>query len=131
VAEDFHGVGVAFPFGLEDNRIGLTQELESIEQSIKIILGTGKGERVMRPEFGCGLQQLAFSPVNDSTASLAIFHIKESLRQWEPRIEVEKVDVSTTEKRNCLEIAIEYRVITSNNRYNLIYPFYLERGEEA
>ncbi len=82
----------------------------------------------MRPDFGCGLSELVFSGNDISTASRAIFYVEEALKKWEPRIELIKVDANADdEERNKLVIRIEYNVISSNTRYNLVYPFYLER----
>jgi phage baseplate assembly protein W len=93
-----------------------------------IILGTAYGERVMRPDFGCGLQELVFSVNDTSTASLAIFYVEEALKKWESRIEVIKVDAQTDPRENDrLNISIEYRDISTNTRNNLVYPFYLGR----
>ena len=95
-----------------------------------IILGTTKGERVMRPDFGCGIWELVFAPNNTSTATLVTFYIKEALLKWEPGIEV--LDVSVTpdeEEGNKLIINVEYRVKTTNTKGNLVYPFYLTEGK--
>ena len=95
-----------------------------------IIPGTTKGERVMRPDFGCGIWELVFAPNNTSTATLVTFYIKEALLKWEPRIEV--LDVSVTpdeEEGNKLIINVEYRVKTTNTKGNLVYPFYLTEGK--
>lgn len=94
-----------------------------------IILGTAKGERVMRPDFGCGINELVFAPNNTSTATLITFYIKEALLKWEPRIELLKVNAEADEtEQNKLIITIDYMVKTTNTRDNLVYPFYLERG---
>lgn len=126
---DFLGIGVSFPLQIEGGKLKWSAYEESIEESIMLILSTAKGERVMRPRFGCGLSELVFAKNDMSTASLAIFYVEEALKEWEPRIELVKVDANPdTEEGNKLKIEIEYRVISTNNRYNLVYPFYLERG---
>ena len=127
--KDFLGVGLSFPLKVEDGKVAMSGYEESVRQSIVLILGTAKGERIMRPDFGCGLQELGFSVNDTSTASLAIFYIEEALKKWEPRIELINVDVGTDNNEgDKLNIGIEYRVITTNTRYNLVYPFYLGRG---
>lgn len=126
---DFLGVGVRFPLSIEDGKIAWSEYEDSIKESIMLILSTAKGERVMRPDFGCDLNELVFSTNDTSTASLAIFHVEEALKKWEPRIELTRVDAfADKEEQNKLKISIEYRIISTNTRYNLVYPFYLERG---
>lgn len=126
---DFLGVGLSFPLRVEDGKIAWSGYEESIRESIMLILGTAKGERIMRPDFGCGIQELGFSINDTSTASLAIFYIEEALKKWEPRIELIRVDASADSKdADRLNISIEYRIITTNTRYNIVYPFYLGRG---
>lgn len=127
--EDFLGRGWKYPVFIEDEKIASSGGEDSIKESIVIILTTGKGERVMRPDFGCGIHKLAFAPNNTSTASLIQFYIQEALLKWEPRIEVLDVSVTPDEdERTMLTINIEYRVKTSNTRDNLVYPFYLDKG---
>lgn len=127
--KDFLGVGVSFPLRMEEGKLALAKYEDSIKESIKIILGTSKGERVMRPDFGCGLSELVYSKNDTAAASLAIFYIQEALKKWEPRIELMKVDANADRKEgNKMILSIEYRVVSSNNRYNLVYPFYLERS---
>jgi phage baseplate assembly protein W len=83
----------------------------------------------MRPDFGCGLHELVYSVNDTSTASLAIFYVEEALKKWEPRIELIKVDANADAKDGeRLIISIEYRIISTNTRHNLVYPFYLGRG---
>lgn len=127
--KDFLGVGIRFPFHIEQGKMAWSEYEDSIRESIMLILSTSRGERIMRPDFGCRLHELAFSSNDTSTASLAIFHVEEALKRWEPRIELIRVDASAdTKERDRLDISIEYRDISSNNRYNLVYPFYLGKG---
>lgn len=125
---DFLGTGLKFPLRVKNEQLILSSGEDVIKESIRIILSTAKGERVMRSDFGCGIHELVFAPNDTSTATLINIHVKEALLKWEPRIEV--LDVSVTpdrESRNKLNINIEYRVKTTNTRNNLVYPFYLER----
>ena len=89
---DFLGVGLKFPLSLEKNKIVLSKYEQDIEEAIRIILGTAKGERVMRPDFGCGIHDLIFSPNNTATAGLVNYYVQDALRKWEPRIEVIEID---------------------------------------
>jgi phage baseplate assembly protein W len=129
----FLGVGWQFPVGVEPNaapkRFARTEYEESITQAIWIILATAKGERVMRPDFGCGIYELVFAPNDASTRGMAEHHVREALLRWEPRIEVLLVRVIAAGAQDEeLRISIDYRVLTTDSRFNLVYPFYLERG---
>ncbi|MEE4218652.1 MAG: GPW/gp25 family protein [Xanthomonadales bacterium] len=127
----FLGVGWGFPIQKDEatQRLALAVHEESIKQAIWIILSTAKGERVMRPDFGCGIHELVFAPNDATTRGLARHHVSEALRVWEPRIEVLDVTVKVAGAQGeALHIGIEYRVRTTDNRFNLVYPFYLQRG---
>ena len=124
---DFLGRGWKFPIATTEKNISISAGLESIRESIMLILGTAKGERIMRPDFGCDINSLVFEVNNTATTTLITFHVEESLRKWEPRIKVLGVYVRTDqEERNKLYINIEYEVKTMNTKDNLVYPFYLE-----
>ena len=127
MASDIIGRGWAFPPHL-DNRgqIATVGGAQEIEQAIRIILATSPGQRVMRPEFGCRLQELVFAPNNRQTASLAARYVREALGRWEPRINLENVDVSQDgERPNCLTITVDYRIKAIHSSRSLVYPFYL------
>lgn len=129
VDSDFLGRGLAFPAGIDSDsgKFLVSAGEKLIEESVLMILGTAKGERVMRPEFGCGIWQLVFAPNNTATATLIDNYIKEALLKWEPRIELTSVNVSSDSKEgNRLNIDIGYRIKTTNAKKNLVYPFYLE-----
>jgi len=129
VVVDFLGKGWKYPVSVKQGKIAVSEGEDSIRESIMIILGTSKGERVMRPDFGCGINELVFAPNNTSTATLMDFYIKEALLKWEPRIEVLDVSVSPDEEEgNKLIINIEYMVRSTNTKRNLVYPFYLTEG---
>ena len=128
---NFLGVGWAFPVEsvAAQERFALAEHEESIRQAIRIILSTAKGERVMRPDFGCGLYELVFDPNNAATRGMAEYYVSEALRLWEPRIEMLEVTATAGgEQGEMLLISIDYRVRTTDNRFNLVYPFYLDRG---
>jgi phage baseplate assembly protein W len=125
---DFLGIGWSFPVQLENGSMAMARHEDSIRQSIEIILGTAKGERMMRPDFGCGIHDLVFAINSASTAGRVAGEVREALLQWEPRIDVLDVQVGPGVQAGMLVIRIDYRVRTTNNAYNLVYPFYLERG---
>jgi phage baseplate assembly protein W len=126
----FLGVGLAFPVHADaDGQLALARHEESIREAIWIVLGTAPGERVMRPDFGCGIHELVFSVNDPTTAGRAAEAVRHALTLWEPRIELIDVDAATPPGQPAtLLIRIEYRVRATNNVFNLVYPFYLDRG---
>jgi phage baseplate assembly protein W len=126
----FLGVGWSFPPCVEkDGHIALVQYEEDIRQSIRIILGTDPGERVMRPDFGAGLSQFVFEPLDATTMNLVKTRVREALIAWEPRIDVLNVDVTADHgEHNKLLIDMTYRVRATNSQFNLVYPFFLQEG---
>jgi uncharacterized protein len=127
--EDFLGSGWKYPISIKNGKIVSSGGEDSIRESIIIIITTAKGERIMRPDFGCEINELVFSQNTTSTATLIEFYVKEALLKWEPRIEVLDVVASSDEDESYkLVINIEYMVKTTNTRDNLVYPFYLDKG---
>jgi Bacteriophage baseplate protein W len=128
VTKTFLGVGLGFPLQLDGSgAIATAQYEESVRQSIWIILGTSKGERVMRPDFGCGIYDLVFGLNSASTSGKVAHAVRESLLVQEPRIDVRDVRIEPQDNGQTLLIRIEYAVRATNNVFNLVYPFYLER----
>lgn len=131
---EFLGIGWQYPFdvGKKDEghyRLAKAAYEESVSQAIKIILGTAKGERVMRRDFGCDIHELIFAPNDAATRGLAASYVHEALLRWEPRIELIQVQVEASgEYQEALYITIEYSVRTTDNRFNIVYPFYLNRS---
>lgn len=127
---DFLGRGWRFPPETTPaGDVALSAGADDVEESIRTILGTAKGERVMRPEFGCGIHDHAFAAVDASTLHLVESIVEEDLSRFEPRIEVQDVTVSTEElSTGTLLIRLEYRIPATNDERNLVYPFYLEEG---
>jgi hypothetical protein len=129
MASAFLGVGVGFPIRMEEGgRLHLAAYEESVRQSIWIILGTAKGERVMRPDFGCGIYDLVFELNNDATAAGIMDVVTDALLRFEPRIDVLDVDVHAGDAPEVLLISIDYQIRATNNVFNLVYPFYLEQS---
>lgn len=129
--KDFLGRGWAMPVEL-DPRTGLVATVafeEDVRQSIFIILETAPGERVMRPNFGCGIHDLAFTAVDTTVIQRIKSLVEEALRRCEARIEV--LDVNVHEDPNVdgqLLIELEYRVRKTNQIGNLVFPFYFSEG---
>jgi phage baseplate assembly protein W len=129
-ARAFLGTGWAFPPRIEPT--GTVAEAvyeDDIREAIRIILGTNPGERVMRPEFGAGLNEFLFEPVNIATTTRLQRQVREALVTWEPRIDVEDVTVTPQGAPPVvLLVELVYRVRATNARANLVYPFYLQEG---
>lgn len=132
MSTDFLGIGWSFPARV-DGRGGIARARgeRDIEEAIWIILRTSKGERVMRPAFGSDLGELVFAPNNPTTAGLIDHHVREALAFWEPRIEVEDVQVAADPEDAARLLAnVTYRVKATNDQRNLVYPFYMIPREE-
>lgn len=129
----FLGAGWAFPLQVEPGgELAQVAYEADIQQAIRIILGTNPGERVMRPDFGAGLNAFVFEPVNPTTMSRLQNQVEGALVDWEPRIDVLGVTVTRDPSGpGRLLIDINYRVRLTNSVTNLVYPFYLEEGTPA
>jgi phage baseplate assembly protein W len=123
----FIGRGITFPMEIDHTgSIALTAGGEDIARSMRMVLATARGERVMRPEFGCAIWDLLFEPINANTLGLMAQAVREALAQWEPRAAVEEVTVTPDEADSGrVRIGITYRVKATNDRRNLVYPFYV------
>lgn len=96
---------------------------EDIREAIRVILFTAKGERVMQPEFGCGIHNYMYAPMNKGNLALIENSVLEALEIWEPRIEVLKVKADTSAASDGkLLISIEYEVRSTNTHFNLVFP---------
>jgi uncharacterized protein len=92
---------------------------------MRLILGTARGERPMRPEFGCGIHDYVFAGADPTTAARIEHEVRESLERWEPRIEVEEVELSQDPAdASRLYVDVTYTVSGTNDPRNLVFPFY-------
>jgi phage baseplate assembly protein W len=129
MARSFLGRGWGFPIKVDAaGKITRAEYEESVRQSIWIILGTAKGERVMRPDFGCGIYDLVFELNSPTTAARVSHAVRDSLLFFEPRIDVIDVEVRPDDDGTVMLISIDYQVRATDNVFNLVYPFYLERS---
>src|SRR4051812_49682668 len=129
----FIGRGLTFPMGVDHTgSIALTSGPEDLDRSIRVVLATAPGERVMRPEFGCRIWDLLFEPVNANTLGLMAESVRDAVAQWEPRVDLDGVDVTPDNADSAMVwINVTYRVRTTNDRRNLVYPFYVIPREEG
>lgn len=127
------GRGWGFPTQLDANgRIVPVEGVSAVEQSIRLILSTAVGERIMRPDFGCGLHSQLFSPGSSEATGKMLGDIRAAIAQWENRvdlIDLQLVPDDTDPARRTIELIVQIR--GTNSRMNLVYPFYLDGGEEV
>jgi hypothetical protein len=129
----FLGTGWGFPVAREADaasppRLAHAHYEDSVRQGMLLVLSTAKGERVMRPGFGCAIHELLFAPNDATTRGMAESAVREALLQWEPRIEVLGVSAgSDRAEGERLLVSVDYRVRKTDSRSNLVYPFYLVR----
>jgi uncharacterized protein len=129
---DFLGKGWGFPVSKHDTRgVAVSYGEESIRESIWIILATAPGERVMRPDFGCGIHHCVFEVNDAATIGQITKEVRNALVRWEPRIDVLDVDTEVKGRGEILLINVHYRVRATNNFFNLVYPFYLTVGSQG
>ena len=128
---EYLGRGLAFPLQVNPRgEIALADGDVDVQQSIRIILSTRPGERVMRPEFGCRAHELLFEPRDATTGALVQQYVFEALSHWEPRIEVTGVDVVTNETMDgAILVTIHYYIKATHDERSIVYPFFLA-GEE-
>lgn len=127
MSPDFIGAGWNFPLQVDaTSGIALANQVRDIEQAIELILRTAPGERPMRPEFGCRIQDHVFSLTNEATAAAIANDVRSALEQWEPRISVEDVRVGFDQAElGAFYIDVGYRVRGDNDERNLVFPFYV------
>lgn len=128
---DFVGTGWSFPPEADGRGgIALVSGPDNVARAIQIILGTPLGQRVMRPTFGCRLQELVFAPLNPETLGIAELYVQEALTFWEPRIELLDVIAQIApEQPAMMLITINYVIKATHDRRSLVYPFYQIPGD--
>jgi phage baseplate assembly protein W len=127
--QGFLGSGLAWP--IESTVTGELQRAsheEAVRQAVWIILSTSKGERPMRPDFGCGIHDLVFQTMGPATAGQLVDAVRDALLRHEPRIDVREVQVQPGTDPGVLLIVIDYEIRATNSAFNLVYPFYLQAG---
>ncbi len=130
----FLGTGWSFPpkFLLETGEVAMTVDEDDIHASLKILFGTAIGERLFNPEYGLDMQEMLFEPISTTMETYVIDRIKVAILIYEPRIDVLRLDLDTTaQNEGRMTIVLEYRVRTTNSRYNLVYPFSTTDGNEV
>lgn len=131
MTKSFIGTGWKFPVSVDPStgRIQTSSMEEDIQEAIEIILGTAKGERIMRRNFGSKIKEFVFESADATTLNLLKREVQLALSEWEPRITDLTVEVFKDPKQQSkLVIEINYRVRKTNNLFNLVYPFYVNEG---
>jgi uncharacterized protein len=130
--QDFIGTGWAFPVRINSRGgIEMSRGPDDLSESIRLILSTPRGQRRMRPAFGCGIHDLVFATNDPSTHGQIRHYVTDALALWEPRIEVQEVRVGVDPNEGaCLLVEIDYVQRADNQRRNLVYPFYIIPGGE-
>jgi phage baseplate assembly protein W len=128
----FVGRGFSFPMGVNtDGGIRMTRGPEDLDASMRVILSTAPSERLMRPQFGCRIWDLVFEPVNFNTLGQMAEATGEAIAQWEPRVDVLGIEcVPDVRDAYLVNIEITYKVRATNDRRNLVYPFYVIPRED-
>jgi phage baseplate assembly protein W len=130
----FLGTGWAFPpaFDLASNRVRMVSAEADIVESLQILLSTSLGERVVQPTYGCNLQDYLFEPLSPTIASSIKEQIRVSILYHEPRIILNGLDLSLDDQiQGRVNFTVDYTVINTNSRFNVVYPFYQEEGTGA
>lgn len=127
---EFLGRGWSFPpkFDAVNKTVIMTAEEKDIESSLHILLSTRLGERIMQPTYGCNLDDMVFETMNLTMLTYMKDLIENAILYHEARIELDNVDIDTTrQNEGCFLIVLNYRVRTTNSRYNYVYPYYLNQ----
>ena len=126
----FLGVGWAFPpyFSPLNGDTGMVKDETDIYQSLFVLLSTHPGERIMDAEFGCNLRQFVFEEISQTLFTRIKKTVKDAIRNYEPRIDVNDIDLEYDYDDNILRITIDYTIRQINSRQNMVYPFYFLEG---
>lgn len=124
----FLGKGWNFPPTLTENGVKMVSYEQDIQQSLRVLLGTSPGERVNRYDYGCPLRKYAFEVMNTEIVAQMRNDIAKAVMLFEPRIALEEVSFEKREEEGLLLIKLVYTIVRTNNRSNMVYPFYLNEG---
>ena len=130
MSDSFLGRGWSFPptFVKGKNGVAMVSEEQDICQSLEILLGTRRGERIMRPNYGCDLKEYLFEPMDTGFSTYLADLIETAILYHERRIELNRVQVTEQPEKGTLLIELDYTIRATNARGNLVFPFYLEEG---
>ncbi len=132
--QSFVGTGWSFPpeFSRLSGTVGMTSDQQDIEASLRILLGTSAGERFLRPKYGLNLQSVLFDPMDLTNTTFLQDKIKTNILIYEPRIKIVSLDFDTSQLADGrLQVVLEYIIRSTNSRFNLVYPYFLNDGNEV
>ena len=127
------GEGWSFPptFSKAAGTVMTSTGVDEIQESLSILLSTRLGERVMHPDYGSSMDDLLFEPVDTSLQTLIVDRIEKAILYFEPRIELNNVELLTDQiTEGILLLEVEYTIRATNSRFNFVYPFYKNEGSE-
>lgn len=127
-ADAFLGQGWSFPPLMTKDGVELSSYERDIEESLHVLFSTTPGERVNRYDYGCNLRRYAFEPLSTQLLMKIRNDISRAVTLYEPRIALEDVSFEEQPERGILLICLTYTVVRTNNRHNMVYPFYLNEG---
>ena len=131
MTDDFIGRGFPFPLRIDERgSMALVSGIEELERSMTVVISTAPGERPFRPRFGCRIWELMFEPINEATMGLMEMYVEEALRMWEPRVDIDQILVEPASVEGAVMISVSYVIRSTNDRRNLVYPFYTIPPEE-
>ena len=131
LAKTFLGTGWSFPpeFSKRSKEVKMVSEADDIQESLRILLSTSPGERLMHPTYGCGLKAIVFDNINESTITEIKDIIERAVLFFEPRITLDTIEVGTEDIFDGLiTIRLNYTIRTTNSRSNMVYPFYFRES---
>ena len=131
--KSFLGTGWGFPpaFSNKAAEVAMLSDVDDIQSSLVILLTTRPGERVMRPDYGCNLDELLFEPLTTTFKTYIKDLVSTAILYYEPRIEVNSIELDDTgELEGRIVISIDYTVSATNTRFNFVYPFYKKEGTD-
>jgi uncharacterized protein len=128
----FLGRGWGFPvtFTRSQNGITLIEAEADIQSSLEILLGTALGERVMQPGYGCNLDKLIFEPLDTTFATFITDQIRTAILYNEPRVVLDNIDYIVDNNAGRIDVSVDYTVVATNSRSNLVYPFYINEATD-
>jgi len=129
-SNSFLGTGWSFPpqFNKHTGTVELLSNEEDIQNSLKVLLCTRVGERIMQPSYGCNMDVLLFEPINESLITYIKDLVFTAIYYFEPRVNPENVTVEATEEVGLVLVKVDYSVRSTNSRHNLVFPYYLDEG---
>lgn len=129
----FLGTGWGFPptFARGIDGVEMISDEQDVHSSIEVLMATSVGERIMNPTYGSSLRDLLFEPLNENTRTLFKTELEIAILLFEPRVRLDDIGIQVRNEEGMIMINLNYRIVTTNTRYNIVYPFYLKEGSEV